>query len=66
MKDLFNSNHISSSIYLSGRKATLHEKEFENMRKVGISVSYMLKCGKETSKDNNRNTWIDELNRVSL
>lgn len=66
MKDIFNTNRISSSIYLSGQQATLHEKEFENMRKAGISVSYILKSGKETSKDKNRNTWIDELNRVSL
>ncbi len=38
--DIFNSNRIISSICLANRKATLTEKEYEDMRKIGISLSY--------------------------
>ncbi|MDE5880439.1 MAG: outer membrane beta-barrel protein [Muribaculaceae bacterium] len=65
IKDIFNSNHTVSSIYLAGRKALLSEKEFEDMRKIGISISYSLNGG-EKSKEEKRNTWFEELNRVNL
>lgn len=65
IKDLFNSNHTVSSIYLAGRKALLSEKEFEDMRKIGLSISYSLSGG-EKSKSEKRNTWFEELNRVNL
>lgn len=65
-KDIFNSNHFNSSIILSGRKAVLHEKEYENMRIIGISISWRMSGGVSTSKKEERHAWIDELNRVNL
>ncbi|MDE6337195.1 MAG: outer membrane beta-barrel protein [Muribaculaceae bacterium] len=65
VKDIFNSNHTVSSIYLAGRKALLSEKEFEDMRKIGLSISYNLNGG-EKSNNEKRNTWFEELNRVNL
>ncbi|MDE6057104.1 MAG: outer membrane beta-barrel family protein, partial [Muribaculaceae bacterium] len=66
VKDLFNTNHFNSSILLSGRKAILYEKEFEDMRKVGISISWRINGGIGNSEKKDRNVWIDELNRVNL
>ena len=66
VKDLFNTNHFNSSILLSGRKAILYEKEFEDMRKVGISISWRINGGIGKSEKKDRNVWIDELNRVNL
>ena len=66
IKDIFNSNHFKSTILLDGRKATLFEKEYEDMRKIGISISYRLSGGVGNSKKEQRKVWIDELNRVNL
>lgn len=66
IKDIFNSNHFKSTILLAGRKASLYEKEYEDMRKIGISVSYRLSGGVGNSKKEGQNAWIDELNRVNL
>lgn len=66
MKDIFNSNHFKSTILLDGRKAMLFEKEYEDMRKVGLSISYRISGGAVNSKKDARKAWIDELNRVNL
>lgn len=66
VKDLFNSNHFKSTILLSGREAVLYEKEYEDMRKIGVSISWRMSGGKGNSKKENRNVWIDELNRVNM
>ena len=66
MKDIFNSNHFNSTILLSSRKAKLLEMEYEDMRKIGLSVSWRMSGGNGKSKKEQRNTWIDELNRVNL
>ncbi len=66
IKDIFNSNHFNSTISLSGRKAKLYEKEYEDMRKIGISLSWRINGGTGKSKKEIRNVWIDELNRVNL
>ena len=66
MKDIFNSNHFNSTILLSGRKAVLYEKEYEDMRKIGVSLSWSISGGAGISKKEERNIWIDELNRVNL
>lgn len=66
VKDILNSNHFNSTILLAGRKAMLYEKEYEDMRKIGISISYRLSGGVGNSKKEQRNVWIDELNRVNL
>lgn len=66
VKDLFNSNHYKSTILLSGRQAILFEKEFEDMRKIGVSISWKISGGVGISKKEERNVWIDELNRVIL
>lgn len=66
VKDIFNSNHFKSTILLTGRKAILYEKEYEDMRKIGISISYRISGGEGNSKKDARNAWIDELNRVNL
>lgn len=66
LKDIFNSNSINSTILLSGKKAFLYEKEFEDMRKIGISLSWRIRGGTGNSKKETRNVWIDELNRVNL
>lgn len=66
VKDIFNSNHFNSTILLSGRKAALYEKEYEDMRKIGVSLSWRINGGARISKKEERNAWIDELNRVNL
>lgn len=66
LNDLFNSNYPVSSILLNGRKATLQEKEYEDMRKIGVSVSYNFNGGIQNKQKNQRESWIDELNRVNL
>lgn len=66
VKDIFNSNHFKSTILLSGRKAALYEKEYEDMRKIGVSLSWRINGGAGISKKEERNAWIDELNRVNL
>lgn len=66
VKDLLNTNHFTSHILLYGRKASLSEKEFEDMRKIGLSVSFQLSGGSKNSRDESRNVWIEELNRVNL
>ena len=66
VKDIFNSNHFNSTILLSGRKAMLFEKEYEDMRKIGLSVSWRISGGTGKSKKEQRNVWIDELNRITL
>lgn len=66
MKDIFNSNHQTSTILLNGRKASLCEKEYEDMRKIGVSVSYNFSGGTRTEQKSSRNSWFDELNRVNL
>ncbi len=66
VKDIFNTNHSISTIYLSGRKATLCEKEFEDMRKIGLSISYRFSGGQRKKDKADRNIWIEELNRVNL
>lgn len=65
VKDIFNSNHFNSTILLSGRKAALYEKEYEDMRKIGLSISWRINGGVGSSKKEERNAWIDELNRVN-
>ncbi len=66
VKDLFNTNHFNSSILLAGRKAILYEKEFEDMRKIGISLSWRINEGIGKSEKKDRKVCIDELNRVNL
>lgn len=66
MRDIFNTNHPTSTILLSGRKATLSEREFENMRKIGISLSFRFKGNSRSLKKEAGNTLIDEMNRVNL
>ena len=66
LKDIFNSNHFNSFIKLADKTAIIYEKEFENMRKIGLSFSYQINGGIKTSKIEKRNAWIDELNRVNL
>ena len=66
VKDIFNSNHFKSTILLSGRKAMLFEKEYEDMRKIGISVSWRMSGGTGKSIKEQRNVWIDQLTRVNL
>lgn len=66
VKDIFNSNHLTSNILLNGKKATLCEKEYEDMRKIGVSVTYNISGGARTKQKNSRNSWIDELNRINL
>lgn len=66
VRDIFNSNHSKSAITLSGKKATLAEREFENMRRIGISLSVRFKRNQSRFKKENRNTCIDEMNRVNL
>lgn len=66
VKDIFNSNHFNSTILLSGRKAILNEKEYEDMRKIGMSVTLRFNGGTGKSKKESRNICIDELNRVTL
>lgn len=65
VNDIFNTNHTKSTIYLNGREAYLYEKEFEDMRKAGLSVAFTFSGGTKASHDT-RDTWIDELNRVNL
>ena len=65
-KDLFDSNHFNSIISLAGRQAILYEKEFESMRKVGVSLSFHLSGGVRTSKKDGRKSWINEMERVTL
>ncbi|MDE6077780.1 MAG: outer membrane beta-barrel family protein, partial [Muribaculaceae bacterium] len=66
VKDIFNTNHFNSSILLAGRKAILYEKEFEDMRKFGISISWRINEGIGKSEKKDRKVCIDELNRVNL
>ncbi len=66
VKDIFNSNHFNSTILLSGRKARLYEKEYEDMRKIGLSLSWRISGGTEKNKKEKRNVWIDELERVNI
>lgn len=66
IKDLFNTNHFNTHIYISGAKAMLYEKEFEDMRKIGLSFSFNFSGGMKQEKRDKRNTWIDELNRINL
>lgn len=64
--DLFDSCYRVSTILLNGRKATLREKEYEEMRKAGVSLSYNFNGGIRSKKNNSGNSLIDELNRVNL
>lgn len=65
LRDIFNTNHYDSTIFLSGRRATLREKEFDEMRIVGISLSLRHNSGHKKNIDS-RNSWTEELNRINL
>lgn len=64
--DLFDSCYRVSTILLNGRKAILREKEYEEMRKAGVALSYNFNGGIRNKNKNSRNSLIDELNRVNL
>ena len=66
LKDIFNCNHFKTTILLDGRKAVLFEKEYEDMRKIGLSISYRFSGGVGNPQKEQRNIWIDEMNRVNL
>lgn len=66
MNDVFNTNRTCSKIVISGREASLQEREFENMRRLGVSFSFRFNSGKNTSGKENRKSCIDEMNRVNL
>lgn len=66
VKDIFNSNNFNSTILLSGRNALLYEKEYEDMRKIGISATWIFSGGTGNSKKESRNICVDELNRITL
>lgn len=66
VKDILNTNYSDSKIVFSEREALLVEREFENMRRIGVSLSFRFDSGKRTSRKENRNSCVDEMNRVNL
>lgn len=66
VRDLFNTNHTTSSIFLSGRKAAMCEREYEDMRHIGLSFSLRFNSGNARRHIKARDTWTDEMKRVNL
>ena len=62
-KDLLNQNNPLADITTSGLKATIDMRC--NLRQIGISLSWHLKKGIRTKK-NDRKTEIDEIKRINL
>lgn len=65
-RDLLNTNHFSSEIWLNGRRAVLSEREYEQMRRIGLSISLRLHSGKLTTHKKREKEMIDEIKRVNL
>lgn len=65
-RDLLNTNHFSSEIWLNGRRAILSEREYEQMRRIGLSISLRLHSGKLTTHKKREKEMIDEIKRVNL
>lgn len=67
VRDLLDTSRRRSSIMLSGRKATLVEREYEDMRRIGLSLSLRLSHGPlRKSAPSPRNNLKEEINRVNL
>lgn len=66
VRDLLNTNRTTSAIILAGRKATITEREYEDMRLVGLSFSLRFNSGNTRRHIKARDTWTDEMKRVNL
>ncbi|PWL60335.1 MAG: hypothetical protein DBY35_08480 [Bacteroidales bacterium] len=65
VRDLLNTNYHTSTIMLEGKKAYLTEREYEDMRLVGVSFSWRFKSG-NVRRQERRQGVIDEIKRVNL
>ncbi|MDE7119439.1 MAG: outer membrane beta-barrel family protein [Muribaculaceae bacterium] len=66
MQDILNTNHTVSSISLDGRRSTLAEKEYENMRSLGIALAFRFGAGNVSRKIERHNALEDDMKRVNL
>lgn len=66
IRDLLNTNHSTSTIYLAGKCATIIEREYEDMRLAGVSFALRFNAGKPHKHIPAKNNWTDEMNRVNL
>ncbi len=64
-RDLLNGNYRRNSIKLDGKVSRLVEREYENMRQIGLSVSWRFSAGKLNHKKR-ENKVHDEIKRVNL
>lgn len=64
VRDLFNTSHQKSSILLNGKTAVLSEREYENMRLVGVSFSLNMNYGKTPPQTSPKRGVIDEMKRI--
>lgn len=65
VRDILNTNYHASTIMLEGKTAHLTEREYEDMRLVGVSLSLRFKSG-NVRRQERRQELIDEIKRVNL
>ncbi len=65
VRDIFDTNYHISTIMLGGKTARLTEREYEDMRLVGVSLSLRFKSG-SVRRQERRQGLIDEIKRVNL
>ncbi|MCM1052336.1 MAG: outer membrane beta-barrel protein [Paenibacillus sp.] len=66
VRDLLNTNRQHSEIWLNGRRAMLDEREYEQMRQIGVSISLRIHSGKLKTPKKREKDVIDEIKRVNL
>ncbi len=66
VRDLFNTNYSRTIIKLPGKEGSLTEREYEQMRQIGVSFGLRFKSGKVRSDKSRSKGLIDEIKRVNL
>lgn len=65
VRDLLNTNRKHSEIMLNGKRATLDEREFEDMRLMGISFSLHINAGRAKLPIGHKEIITDEMKRAN-
>lgn len=65
-RDLLDTNHHSSEIWFNGHRAVLEEREYEQMRRIGLSISLRLHSGILSTHKKREKEIADEIKRVNL